>query len=144
MPCEIPMRLLFLCLLLAAWPFSGHAEEYEKCSDTHERPIAIFIEPTDAEIASMKEEHGQEDFYVIADDSLYYQWQATEFFEKKKFHFCFTENEKHSFLFDNKPKLTLNVDCQGWCLILWNGRDEPISTTAVDLFMHESYLESAK
>lgn len=60
-----------LSVLMAA--FLSNADEQVKCPSVHEKAVAIFIAPTDDKIESMKKEEGEEDYYVIADDELYYQ-----------------------------------------------------------------------
>lgn len=37
----------------------------------YQTPIAVFIEPSDNGIESLKKEVGKEDFYTIADDAIY-------------------------------------------------------------------------
>ena len=134
--------IVFL-IVLACCPPQARAKDDTVCPAVHETAIAIFIEPTDEEIALMKKENG-EDFYTIADDALYYQSQAAELLQKIKFPFCSTTNESHEFIAkDNNKKYSVSKKCRGWCLILWNGHGEPIWTNAVDLFMHESYLQNA-
>ncbi len=113
-----------------------------KCASVHQTPVAIFIGPSDKKIEALKKKD-EEGFYVIADDAMYYQAQATEFLDKMKFPYCFTENEKHAFKMNADLQYAVNKKCETWCLILWNGKDKPVSTSTVDISMYESYLKSA-
>ncbi len=94
---------IFVIVLMRFIPLNSIAEKHTFCPSIHEKPVAIFIGPTAEEIESMKQETG-EDFYVIADDAMCYQWQAMELLEKMKFPFCFTEEENHTFLIKEKSK----------------------------------------
>jgi hypothetical protein len=129
--------------LFAASSQSNENEQSNDCPAVHEKPIAVFIQPSDKKIELMKKEDG-DGFYTIADDAMYYQAQAIEYLKKKRFPYCFTENEKHEFISEKKKRFVMDKKCEGWCLILWNGKDEPVRTYTVDIAMHEAYLKKAK
>lgn len=135
--------LLLVTSLVLMHPSLSRAASDEgktkKCAAIHQTPVAVFIQPSDSKIESMKKESG-EDFDTIADDAMYYQWQATEFLEKMKFPYCFTENENHVFKAGQNKEYSVNEKCEGWCLVLWNGKDKPISSYAIDISMQEEYL----
>lgn len=113
-----------------------------KCPTVSEKPVAVFIQPSDKKIEQMKKEDG-EAFYTIADDAMYYQSQAIEYLEKMHIPFCFSENENHTFKKDGSTSYSVNQKCEGWCLILWNGKEKPVWTNAVDITMQEAYLKRA-
>ncbi len=93
----------------------------------------------------MKKKNSEEDFYTITDDNLYYQWQAVEFFKKRNIPYCFTKNENHSFIaIANNNKYVINKECGYWCLILWNGKTEPVWVNTADIFMYDSYFIKRK
>jgi len=115
-------------------------DEHEKCSGDYNSKIAIFISPTDSDIERQKKSLG-DDFYVVADDQLYYQWNAEETFKENNFPHCFTKLKKHKFKMIDGTKKVIDSKCAGWCLVLWNGKDEPIKTGAVELFMYYQYLD---
>jgi hypothetical protein len=113
-----------------------------ECPSIHEKPIAIFIDPTDEEIKRMKIENSEEDFFTISDDNLYYQWQAVEFLKKRNIPYCFTKNESHTFITTTKNrKYVMNKECGYWCLILWNGKIEPVWVNTADIFIYDPYLK---
>jgi hypothetical protein len=137
--------LIFAIILISPAVTRAASEDAEskKCGPVHQAPVAVFIGPSDKKIEAMKRE-GEEGFYTIADDAMYYQAQAMEFLEKMKFPYCFTENEKHVFKTDGNKQYAVNEKCEAWCLILWNGKDKPVSTYTIDISMQESYLKRAK
>jgi len=132
--------ILFILISFSVQPLG--AEENRECPSHHEGPIAIFIDPTDEEIELMKRENGEDDFYTIADDSLYYKWEAVEFLKKRNVPYCFTRNEGHEFTGKgNIRKYSIKRKCADWCLILWNGRNEPVWVSAVDIIIYDNYLK---
>lgn len=139
------LLLLFTIVLISPAMAQAASEDgkAEKCRSVHQTPIVVFIQPSDKEIESMKKKD-EEGFYIIADDAMYYQAQAMEFLEKMKFPYCFTENEKHEFKTHDNNQYAVNDKCEAWCLILWNGKNKPVSTYTVDISMHESYLKRAR
>jgi hypothetical protein len=98
-----------------------------ECPSMHEKPIAIFIDPTDEEIKRMKIENSEEDF---------------EFLKKRNIPYCFTKNESHTFITTTKNrKYVMNKECGYWCLILWNGKIEPVWVNTADIFIYDPYLK---
>lgn len=130
--------ILFLCIFCLV-PFAVSADPVESCSGAYQNQIAIFIEPTAAEVEQMQKAYGEE-FNDIYDDRNYYQWQAVSFFKKKDFPHCVTDADKHSFVMPDGSTKAVDANCNDWCLILWNGTKEPILTGAIDLFVHYEYL----
>jgi hypothetical protein len=122
------------------------AGEPGACATLHEKPIAIFIDPTDEELEAMRQENSEseEDFYTITDDVMYYNAQAMNFLKQRDIPYCFTTDEAHEFVTPDKKTFSMNKECSYWCLIVWNGKDEPLSVLAIDLFMYESYFKGEK
>jgi hypothetical protein len=117
------------------------AGEPGACATLHEKPIAIFIDPTDEELEAMKKANSEEDFFTITDDNLYYNAQAIEFLKQRDIPYCFTTEEGHEFVTPDNKTYSVNKECSHWCLIIWNGKAEPLSVIAIDLFMYESYFK---
>lgn len=143
------MKIQYLIVFMLSLGFvaagASHAADTgaTPCAALHEKPIAVFLSPTDAQIEAMKKERGEKDFYIIADDAMYYQSLAFETLDTLKFPYCFTHEKNQKFKLGNGTVQTLGQECQGWCLILWNGKDKPILTYPVDLSSHEAYLKRA-
>ena len=55
---------------------------------------AIIIEPTDKQIEKRKKEVGEEDFYIGADDYMWYLNESTETFRKNKLNVLNIKNGK--------------------------------------------------
>jgi hypothetical protein len=115
--------------------------EAEKCASPHTGPVAVFIDPTDEEIAAMKKEYGEEDFDTVADDAMYYSWQATEFLNGLNIPTCSTKDESHLFVTKDGREYRMDRACDGWCLILWNGKEEPVYADMAEIFTYEPYLK---
>jgi hypothetical protein len=131
--------LALLCMGMGASNVAD-AQEVKKCATVHEGPVAIFIEPTDEEREALKKERGEEDFDTIADDIMWYDWRATEFLSKRDIPFCFTTEEHHEFITVDDKRYSVDKECRYWCLLLWNGKDEPVYTDSIDIDMYEDYL----
>ncbi len=119
------------------------AEEHKACAATHEKAVAIFIEPTEKELERMREENSEEDFYTIADDVMYHSAGASKFLEKRKIPVCFTTNEEHKFISKDNEEYSMGKECRHWCLILWNGVGEPVDASIVDIYLYDTYLKGA-
>jgi hypothetical protein len=142
MKITITAFLISMLILLAS--FEVGSQESKVCPSIHTGPIAIFIDPTDEELDKMKKDNGEEDFYTIADDNVYFNSQASDYLKEKNVASCHTENEKHAFITKDNKRYELDKACSYWCLIIWNGRDKPIYASPVDIFMYESYLKGSK
>ncbi len=135
---------VFPIILIAALFYAqiASAEESKECASLHEEPVAVFIYPTDVEIEKMQKENSEDDYNTIVDDNLYYKWHAVEYLKERNFPYCVTENEEHTFMTKNKKKYVMNKECRYWCLILWNGNEEPIWADTAGVFAYESYLKN--
>ncbi len=140
---DVILFAILIAVILPAHPgTASEAAMSAQCPPVTEKPVVVFIQPAAKKIERMKKERG-EDFYIFADDAMYYQSQAIEYLEKMRFPFCFSENENHQFKQDAGNTYTENQKCEGWCLILWNGKEKPVWTNATDIIMHEAYLKRA-
>ena len=95
----------------------------------------IVIYPTDEQIEEMKKDEGEEDFYVGADDSNFYQSQAMQIVDSvgiktvmaKKQFLKFTGTEKTWTLDIRKKNLP------AWNLILFKKNKSPLATPTISL-----------
>lgn len=138
------MHLLSVMLFVTYTGLTSYAQDSTVCPLVHEQAVVVFIDPTEEEIEKMKKEVGEDDFYAIADDILYYRYNAQEYLKELGFPFCFTKEEKHKFIMADNKKLSFEKKCNDWSLVLWNGKEEPICASAVDILLHEQYLKAAK
>lgn len=96
---------------------------------------AVFISPTTDEIDSLKKKYGEDDFYIIADDNVYYNSEAMQYLRSKNIDFQSTRKRFIKFTGQNKKDVYLDTDKHKsiWSLILFNGKDEPVVISPVDI-----------
>ncbi|MGC4021418.1 MAG: hypothetical protein QM734_05480 [Cyclobacteriaceae bacterium] len=96
---------------------------------------AIFVYPTHDQVEEMKKAQGEDDFYVTADDSNFYQSQAIQILDSAgiktfgavKRYLKFKGSEK-SWILDIRKK-----DLPAWNLILFQKNRVPQPTPTIDL-----------
>jgi len=106
--------------------------------------IGIFISPDSVQIEQLKKENGEEDFYTVADDNNYFEYEAAEFLKEKKFKIVHPTNRyikfisnKKEFYFDTKAKAA-----RGWTAIIFSpekGAPKIINPIDIDLEYQEYY-----
>lgn len=82
----------------------------------------IFISPDSLQIDKMKKSNGEETFYIIADDNIYYEYEASEFLKEKNIkvinpatrYIKFIAKGKE-FYFDTKSQASI-----GWTAVLFS------------------------
>jgi hypothetical protein len=89
---------------------------------------AIIIEPTDKQIEKRKKEVGEEDFYIAADDYMWYLNESTETFRKNKLNVLNIKNGK-TIKFEmengNNAILELNGEEELWQIYLFDPKLKP-------------------
>ncbi|WP_281635804.1 hypothetical protein [Flavobacterium marginilacus] len=89
---------------------------------------AIIIEPTDKQIEKRKKEVGEEDFYIGADDYMWYLNESTETFRKNKLNVLNIKNGK-TIKFEmengNNAILELNGQDELWQIYLFDPKLKP-------------------
>jgi hypothetical protein len=133
--------LIIIALAASLFTQAAYAQEGKKCPAVHHGPIGIFVEPTHEEREAMRKEHSAEELSTIFDDSMWYDYQASLFLEKRGIPVCSTTEERHEFVTADGKKYSIDEECRYWCLVLWNGRDEPVSIYSIDIDMYEDYLK---
>ncbi|HXB41100.1 MAG TPA: hypothetical protein VNZ49_11200 [Bacteroidia bacterium] len=96
---------------------------------------AVFINPTDEQIEQMKKEDGEENFSTIADDQMYYTYEAQNFFKENKID-CLSPATRYlkfvtpdsEFVVDTRAKVSY-----GWLTILFNSDSLPKILTPIDM-----------
>ena len=74
-------------------PVCGYSQS-STCPQTHDSKIVLFVSPDSVEIDSMKQEMG-DDFYIVADDAMYYRSHAYELLDLNEIEYKLTTCEKH-------------------------------------------------
>lgn len=110
-----------------------------------ESKCAVIYEPTEKYIEKSKKDVGEENFYVGADDFLFYISEANEYLESKKIKIITTENDKIlKFISNNKRVAIVKPDLEKelFGIYLFDPKQDPkkINITAIsDEF--ESYMK---
>ena len=89
---------------------------------------AIIIEPTDKQIEKRKREIGEEDFYIGADDYMWYLNESTETFRKNKLNVLSIKNGKiikFEMENGNNAILELNGKDELWQIYLFDPKLKP-------------------
>jgi hypothetical protein len=90
--------------------------------------IAIIIEPTDKQIEKRKKAVGEEDFYIGADDYMFYLNESTETFRKNKLQVLNIKNGKiikFEMKNGNNAILELNQEEELWQIYLFDPKLKP-------------------
>jgi hypothetical protein len=94
---------------------------------------AIIIEPRDKQIEKRKKEVGEEDFYIGADDYMWYLNESTETFRKNKLNVLNIKNSK-TIKFEmengNNAILELNGEDELWQIYLF---DPKLKSKKIDM-----------
>jgi len=89
---------------------------------------ALVYEPTEKNIEKRKKEVGEEDFYVGADDFLFYIYESTEFLKSKNVSIVTTEKDKILKFVSNNGRVViknLNSEKEMFGIYLFDPRKEP-------------------
>ena len=89
---------------------------------------AIIIEPTDKQIEKRKKEVGEEDFYIGADDYMWYLNESTKTFRKNKLNVLSIKNGKiikFEMENGNNAILELNGKDELWQIYLFDPKLKP-------------------
>ena len=90
--------------------------------------IAIIIEPTEKQIEKRKKEVGEEDFYIGADDYMFYINESTKTFNKNKLKILNVKNDKIiNFKLENGNNAILELNDEGelWLIYLFDPKLKP-------------------
>ncbi len=89
---------------------------------------AIIIEPTDKQIEKRKKEVGEQDFYIGADDYIWYLNESYEIFRKNKLNVLNIKNDKiikFEMKNGNNTILELNGESELWQIYLFDPNLKP-------------------
>jgi hypothetical protein len=90
--------------------------------------IAIIIEPTEKQIEKRKKEVGEEDFYIGADDYMFYINESTKTFNKNNLKILNIKNDKIiNFALENGNNAILELNDEGelWQIYLFDPKLKP-------------------
>jgi len=133
-------NILFIIIFFLSNPLFSQDGRYElDANKVISSKLIIFVSPSDKDIEKLKAKN-EEDFYVIADDTNYYNFKAREFLDKKKFPYKFTEKRKIKFMIYNKiTEIDYSDSKELWFVVIYNGKDKPIKTSSADVDGHDMF-----
>ena len=96
-------------------------------------PIVLFVSPDSAEIDRLQRAMG-EDFFVVADDAMWYRAAAYEFLDSLGITHAEVRRGSARFLIDGRPRDVgwEDVD-RDWFLVVYDGRAAPAIASDVDI-----------
>ena len=85
----------------------------------------------------MKKDFGEEDFYTIADDNIYFESEADEFLEQKKVKVVYPNTRYLKFISATSKEFCIDTKSKskpGWFTILFDpNRESPILVHPIDI-----------
>lgn len=128
------MKLFYLLFISSFILFSNACKAPKKSqvhaqkdnSDTLEminNPFVLMVQPTEADINQMKKEMG-EDFYIMADDVMWYQSEMITHLDSLKIETRNTEDKNFSFRNEAKKVFSLKAKITepGWHYFYFDGK----------------------
>ncbi|MEH0155190.1 hypothetical protein V6R21_13675 [Limibacter armeniacum] len=126
---------------------SNYLTDSENIQTKVDYSCAIFISPSDAQIEKMKNEYGEEDFYVVADDQNFYTYQANQLLDSLQVKVISIPSGRIN-LISAKQHLNWKLDTSkkgapDWNLIIFNTNKPPKIISMVDITAEEikAYFE---
>lgn len=103
-------------------------------ADVYTEPIVLFVDPDSAERARLREEHGDEAFYIIADDAMWYRAEALALLDSLGVRHERVGRGQAYFRVAGERQVFDWSDVEGaWFVVVYNGRDEPRIARPIDL-----------
>ncbi len=125
------MKNTLLTALLLIIP-SAYASRYD-------RPIAIFVSPTDAEIELAQATYTEEEYSVWLDDSAYYFYEIDNYLKSLGVETVSSSDMEFIFVANGKTtRFSLESRGYQWSVIMFNGVDDP----RLFEFPYDPYAES--
>lgn len=94
--------------------------------------VVLFVGPSDIEIEELKKEHGEDNFYIIADDANAYDSEALEIVEKKNLKSIFTQKRLLTFTNERHTIDKNTIDKCKWLIIYYEKGKLPITYCPID------------
>lgn len=108
---------------------------------------AVFVEPDSLRIEKRKKEIGEEDFYIVADDYLFYMYKSHKFLDSVKLPIITTNGEKYiKFVYHDKQQQIIQLDTipELWNIYLFEPKSKAkkIDMTTIEE-EYKNYLKTA-
>ena len=136
-------RLLLIASFCSSLFFSSPISSFQAFSKLHDpstdtlkiaKPCVVFYQPDSLRIQKMKQAHQGDDFYIIADDAMWYKTQARDYLTQEGMKFIDANKKFISFQMEKGSK-TIYTDSleAAWGLIMFDGIRPPLTTSLVDV-----------
>ncbi|NNE48256.1 MAG: hypothetical protein HKN37_16510 [Rhodothermales bacterium] len=103
--------------------------------------IILFVSPDSQEVAALKQQMGEEDFYVAADDENWYRSAGFDLLDSLQVAYTSTSEKKFTFMVDGlEQDYDWSEKTPGWFVILYDGTRAPVVTFSVELPTRVSFL----
>ena len=128
-------------LLVAACARPSDAGPERARVPTYSTPVVLFVQPDSQEVRRLREELGDDDFYVTADDAMWYQAAARELLNSLGVPHADVRRGDARFVVGGRstPFSWREVD-RTWFLVVYDGRSQPAIVASVDLREHVARL----
>lgn len=96
-------------------------------------PCAVFYSPDEARIAALKKEMGEDDFYTVADDNMYYMSETRDFYTKRGVNIIEAEAPELVFCSEDGRVFRVNTAAEEapWGVFVFDGKKAPVSAEVV-------------
>jgi hypothetical protein len=96
-------------------------------------PCAVLYGPTDAKIERMKRA-GEDNFYIVADDAMYYSAQTRDYLQKRRLKVLDTAAPQLRFRTATGTvyRVDLRSDTFAWGVLLFDGQHQPVQGNLVE------------
>lgn len=97
-------------------------------------PVVLFVSPDSAELAAFRERLGDDDFYTVADDAMWYRSAAYTLLDSLRIPHAEVGRSSARFLVDGRPQPFAWVDVpRPWFLVVYDGVAQPTIVPDIDL-----------
>lgn len=133
------LRLLLLTILsLAVQTEPAIAQQQDSVITGR---IVLFVSPDSQEVAALKQQMGEEDFYVAADDENWYRSAGFDLLDSLQVAYTSTSEKKFTFMVDGlEQDYDWSEKTPGWFVILYDGTRAPVVTFTVELPTRVTFL----
>lgn len=99
----------------------------------YDTPVVLFVSPDSQELSDLQERHG-EDFFVVADDAMWYRALALELVDSLELAHADTEADSARFIVNGQTEQVTWIERgPGWFAVVYDGRNRPSIVADVDI-----------
>lgn len=125
------ITLLLMLSACAHTPNKTHKLTKEHCIT---QPVALIVTPSKSLIAKYQKENSEEDYNTIVDDDVYYLSQSEQYLDSVKANKIRVKSVGViRFKTSAGKTYTMRLDTIFFGVILFNGKDKPISADIVEI-----------